>query len=94
MAHALDHGSTARHWRDWHWQLRHAICDIPTFERVLGMRFGERKKRQLEATLHKFPLSVTPYYASLIDTEEPELDPVFRQSFPNPSAASKSSYLP
>ncbi len=85
LAQALDKDSTPRKWRDYKWQLRHAIRDIGTFERVLGVRFEPKRRRQLEATLLKFPLSVTPYYASLIDPSDLENDPVFRQSFPNPS---------
>jgi len=54
------------------------------FERLLGIEFDEGKRRQLEMTLKKFPLSITPYYLSLIDPEDFENDPVFRQSFPSP----------
>ncbi|MFY9329089.1 MAG: lysine 2,3-aminomutase [Georgfuchsia sp.] len=85
LAQFLDKGSTAHNWRDWKWQLRHTIRDIPTFEKVIGIHFADEKRQQLEATLRKFPLAITPYYASLIDTAEPELDPVFLQSFPSPS---------
>lgn len=46
------------------------------------MEFPERKKKIFERTVRKFPLSVTPYYLSLIDPEDYENDPVFLQSFP------------
>jgi lysine 2,3-aminomutase len=35
-------------------------------------------------TVAKFPMSVTPYYLSLIDPDDYENDPVFRQAFPSP----------
>lgn len=34
--------------------------------------------------MKKFPLSITPYYLSLIDTEDFRNDPIFRQAFPSP----------
>jgi lysine 2,3-aminomutase len=39
------------------------------------------KRRELEGTFEKFPLSITPYYLSLIDRENYENDPVFKQAF-------------
>jgi len=71
-------------WKDWSWQLKHSIRDIETAETLLGIRLGESRKRQLKATLRKFPLAITPYYLSLIDTEDYDNDPVFKQSFPVP----------
>ncbi|MFH1844572.1 MAG: lysine 2,3-aminomutase [bacterium] len=73
------------HWRSWRWQLRHAITDIDTFERLSGIAFPEDLRRDLLLTLAKFPLSVTPYYLSLIDVNDWQNDPIFRQSFPAPS---------
>ncbi len=73
-----------RNWRDWHWQLRHAIRDIPTFERLLGIKFSPHDIEALTETTARFPLSVTPYYLSLIDAANYRNDPVYRQSFPNP----------
>ena len=71
-------------WRDWRWQLRHAIRDIDTFEQSLGVRLAPDERRKVERTLSKFPLSITPYYLSLIDTDDIENDPVFKQAFPSP----------
>jgi lysine 2,3-aminomutase len=72
------------HWKDWRWQLRHAIRDIATFERLLGIKFDAERKRELEETIAKFPLSITPYYLSLIDRTNYAADPIFRQAFPSP----------
>ena len=72
------------HWRDWKWQLRHCIKDISTFERLLGVKLKKDKRIVLEKTTDRFPLSITPYYASLIDTKDLENDPVYKQSFPSP----------
>jgi lysine 2,3-aminomutase len=82
---SLDSGSTLKKWRDWKWQIRHSIRDIDMVESLLGIKLEKAKKEQLEETLERFPLSVTPYYLSLIDVSDYENDPVFRQSIPDPA---------
>jgi lysine 2,3-aminomutase len=71
-------------WKDWHWQLKHSITRVETFEKLLGIELTELEKRKLELTMKKFPLSITPYYLSLIDRDDFRNDPVFRQAFPDP----------
>lgn len=70
-------------WKDWKWQLKHSITDIGTFEKLLGIKFAYSVKSQLQETIAKFPLSITPYYLSLIDTDDYENDPVYKQAFPS-----------
>jgi lysine 2,3-aminomutase len=74
----------ASKWTDWHWQLRHSITRVETFEKLLDIRLEPMEKRKVELTLKKFPLSTTPYYLSLIDRNDFRNDPVFRQAFPDP----------
>ena len=69
-------------WRDWKWQLKHSIRDLDTFEELLNIRLTDEQRDQFDATVKKFPMSITPYYLSLINTEDLLNDPVFRQSFP------------
>ena len=71
-------------WKDWKWQLKHRIRDISTFERLTGIRFEDGERQLIEKTIEKFPLSITPYYLSLIDTDDYKNDPFFKQSFPSP----------
>jgi len=71
-------------WQDWRWQLKNSVRDIASVETLLGIRFAPDERKQLELTLEKFPLSITPYYLSLIDTEDFRSDPVFMQAFPSP----------
>ncbi len=73
-----------RSWRDWRWQLRHAVRDIGMFEKLLGIKFPQSEITALKETTAKFPLSVTPYYLSLINAANYQNDPVYRQSFPHP----------
>lgn len=76
--------ATLSNWRDWRWQLKHSIRDISTVESLLGFRFDSPERRKLELTLKRFPLAITPYYLSLIDTDDLRNDPVFMQAFPSP----------
>lgn len=71
-------------WTDWRWQLKHSITKIETFEKLLGINFDENERRKIALTIKKFPLSITPYYLSLIDRSNFRNDPVFRQAFPDP----------
>ena len=71
-------------WRDWKWQLRHQIRDIETFENLLGIEFEPEERRQLEQTVARFPIAITPYYLSLIDIDEMQNNPIFKQAFPMP----------
>ena len=57
-------------WTDWKWQLEHRIKDVDTFEKLLGVNFDAEEKESLKETLKKFPLSITPYYMSLIKTQD------------------------
>jgi len=85
IADKIDPDIVESKWRNWQWQLRHSIRDIPTFERLLGIRFDAGLREGLDRTLERFPLSVTPYYLSLIDVDDYVNDPVFKQAFPSPS---------
>ncbi len=68
-------------WKDWKWQLRHSINSIDKFEKLTGIKFTGNERKNLEETFSKFPLSITPYYLSLIDKKNYQNDPVFKQAF-------------
>jgi lysine 2,3-aminomutase len=92
LAEQIDNGTDIDHWRDWHWQMRHAVRDLETFQHLTGIQFTEEQERDLKLTLAKFPLAVTPYYLSLIDTENWDKDPVCMQAFPSPAELQLSRY--
>ncbi|WP_027714866.1 lysine 2,3-aminomutase [Desulfuromonas sp. TF] len=71
-------------WKDWKWQLKNSVQGIEKFEELLGIRLNPGERAKIELTLKKFPLSVTPYYLSLIDPDDFANDPVFKQAFPSP----------
>lgn len=74
----------ASKWTDWHWQLKHSVTCVDTFEKLLDIQLKPLERRKVELTLKKFPLSITPYYLSLIDRSDFRNDPIFRQAFPSP----------
>ncbi len=72
-------------WQDYKWQLANSVKTIESFQRLTGIEFSQEEKEKIEKTLLKFPLSITPYYVSLIDRKGYRDDPIFHQSFPSPS---------
>jgi len=77
-------GGDSADWKDWRWQIKHAVRDIDTLERVLDITFAPEVKAELKATIDRFPFSATPYYLSLVDPANYEHDPVFKQAVPDP----------
>jgi len=55
-------------WNDWRWQLRNVIRDPAVLDGML--KLSETERQALEGK-HGLPLAVTPYYASLLDPEDP-----------------------
>ncbi len=68
-------------WKNWKWQLKHSIKSLDQFEYLTGIKFNEKEKSELKKTFEVFPLSITPYYLSLIDKHNYNNDPIFRQAF-------------
>ena len=89
---AIGKTTTRSNWRDWKWQIRHCIRDIKTFEELLEISLDEKTHKAFEKTVNKFPMSITPYYLSLIDTNNLENDPIFKQSFPSSMELFVSKY--
>jgi lysine 2,3-aminomutase len=81
IADKVDGDQKISNWRDWRWQLKHSIKSLEKFESVTGIEFDKEERSELEKTFNKFPLSITPYYLSLINTENFRFDPVFKQAF-------------
>jgi lysine 2,3-aminomutase len=71
------------YWKDWKWQLKNSITEISTFERLLNIQFTPKEREDLEQITKEFPLSITPYYLSLIDSKDFKNDPIYLQAFPS-----------
>ncbi|MDD4239136.1 MAG: lysine 2,3-aminomutase [Desulfotomaculaceae bacterium] len=83
IAGIISSNAKVSHWKNWRWQLQHSVRDIDIFEKLLGIKFAAGERKQLDETIKKFPLSITPYYLSLIDTENYKNDPIYKQAFPS-----------
>jgi lysine 2,3-aminomutase len=84
--------TTVSEWSNYKWQLNNSIKSVAAFEKFTGIIFTEKEHKAFEKTISKFPLSITPYYASLIKKENYRNDPIFRQAFPNPAELRISKY--
>jgi len=84
IAERIHPDSTITNWKDWKWQIKNRIKTIEQFEKITGIIFSKGEKINLNKTLEKFPLSITPYYASFIKKMNYTDDPIFKQSFVDP----------
>ncbi|MCG8591248.1 MAG: KamA family radical SAM protein, partial [Proteobacteria bacterium] len=66
-------------WADWTWQMRHRVRDAEGLARYA--RPAEDEARAIAATADRFRFVITPYYASLMDPDDPEC-PIRRQVVP------------
>src|SRR5690554_6875854 len=81
ISRKIDTESNLKNWTDWKWQVKHAIKTVEAFEHLTGIRFSDEEKKAFKETQGRFPLSITPYYLSLIKKDNYKHDPVFKQAF-------------
>jgi len=67
-------------WNDWKWHFRNRISSVDELIRHIPLSAKDQEQIRLVTT--KYPLSVTPYYFSLIDWNNPD-DPVRIQAVPS-----------
>jgi len=70
---------SSENWNDWKWQFRNRITNVEELSTVIPLSVAE--KNQLKQVIATYPLSITPYYLSLINVYDPE-DPVRKQAVP------------
>ncbi len=68
-----------RLWNDWHWQQRERITKLAELEEAI--RVTPEERRAATETEAEFHMGITPYYAALMDPEDPTC-PVRLQSVP------------
>ncbi len=61
--------TTIAEWNDWQWQLRNRIRDLTRLSRIL--RLSEDERRALTHPAGARPVVITPYYAALLDPDDP-----------------------
>lgn len=70
---------TEEQWNDWHWQVKNRITDVETLKKVINITSQEEK--DINEVLKKFRMGITPYYASLMDPDDPNC-PIRKQAVP------------
>ncbi|MGE5381677.1 MAG: KamA family radical SAM protein [Methylocystaceae bacterium] len=74
-------GASAGDWENWRWQLKNRINDAGLLARLLPL--NQDVIDDIDELSKHLRWAVTPYYLSLIDPEQGESDPVFRQVIPS-----------
>jgi len=76
-------------WNDWRWQVRNRVRSLDQLADYLPTLSG---RGELQKVIDKYPMAITPYYASLIRRADIS-DPVFKMSVPNIQELSDISCL-
>jgi lysine 2,3-aminomutase len=79
---------TEEEWNDWKWQVRNRITDVSDLKKVINLT--EQEEKDIEETLKRFRMGITPYYASLMDKDNPDC-PVRKQAVPTIMETHKGS---
>lgn len=66
-------------WNDWRWQQRNRVTTLEELEKVIDLT--EEERNAFEESHARFHMAITPYYASLMDPEDPNC-PIRLQSVP------------
>jgi len=62
-------GITADQWNDWRWQVSHRFTEMRELKRIL--KLSEDEKSAITSGTKHLPVAITPYYASLLDQDNP-----------------------
>lgn len=79
--------TTDKDWNSWIWQQQKRIKTMDQLEKVLNVT--EDEHRAFAQSHEMFNMGITPYYASLMDKDDPNC-PIRLQSVPNPGELSIS----
>jgi lysine 2,3-aminomutase len=66
-------------WNDWKWQIAHRLSTVEDIAQVVNLT--EKEKNDIAKVMDGFRVGVTPYYATLMDPDDPN-DPVRLQAVP------------
>lgn len=67
-------------WQDWHWQVRNRIKNVDDLDKYI--KLSEQERNDISNVLSKFRMAITPYYLTLIDTDNPDC-PIRKQAIPS-----------
>ncbi|MCL1993129.1 MAG: lysine 2,3-aminomutase [Spirochaetes bacterium] len=75
-------------WNDWVWQMKNRIESLEELQKYI--HFAPEEIESVKKSLTSLRMSITPYYLSLIDPDNP-LDPIRRQAVPVSSELLRSA---
>ncbi|MDI6641417.1 MAG: lysine 2,3-aminomutase [Elusimicrobiota bacterium] len=75
-----DNLSSLNFQQDWRWQLKHRITTFEQLEKIVNLTIEE--KRAICHSQNRLRMAITPYFASLIDKNNPDC-PVRKQCVPS-----------
>ncbi len=67
-------------WNNWKWQFRNRVTSVEQLTQFIPL--SPQEQAQVRLVAMRYPLSVTPYYLSLINPDDPE-DPIRKQAIPS-----------
>jgi lysine 2,3-aminomutase len=67
-------------WNDWRWQVRNRIKTVEELDKYV--KLSDQEKEDIGRVLSKFRMSITPYYLTLIDPDDPNC-PIRKQAIPS-----------
>lgn len=76
-------------WSSWTWQLQNRLTTLADFSKLFDV--GDEAARTFEQCVSTFRVAVTPYYASLIEANDPDC-PIRAQAFPTAAELVKTTY--
>jgi len=66
-------------WNSWKWQVRNRITTLDELEKLINLT--EEERGGISKVLKKYRMAITPYYASIMDPENPQC-PIRMQAVP------------
>ncbi len=70
---------TEEQWHDWKWQVQNRIGTIEELKKIINLT--PQEEEDIKAVVKNFRMGITPYYASLMDKDNPRC-PVRMQAVP------------
>jgi lysine 2,3-aminomutase len=67
-------------WQDWRWQVRNRIKNVDDLDKYI--KLTEEERNDISSVLSKFRMAITPYYLTLINTDDPNC-PIRKQAIPS-----------
>ncbi len=67
-------------WNDWRWQIKNRITTVDELKRILNIQ--PKILKQIKKCSEILRMAITPYYASLMNPDDPD-DPIRKQAVPD-----------